>query len=104
MDCEQLSPVASGVLGRGLLVVWDKNAVVTGQLLKEIQRFTGQTQVQCRLDEFHGLAGDDAPEASRSSPLTLGASPQKTDGGRVFRTEDFDSPLTGDSDEGFQHV
>jgi len=96
--------VASSLLKREFFAVGDEKAIVTGELLKEIERFTSQAQVQRRLNEFHGLAGDNAPETRRPSPLTLGATPQETDGGRVFRTEDLNSPLTDDSDEGFQHV
>ena len=96
--------MVSGVTGRGFLVVRDKTAVVAGQLLKEIQRFTGKTQREHGLDALHGLAGDHAPEAERSALLTLDAPPQKADGGGVFRAEEFDSPLTDDSDKGLQHV
>ena len=43
---EWLSPVASGVLGRGLFVVRDKNSVVAGELLKVIERFVRQAKVK----------------------------------------------------------
>ena len=96
--------MSSGVARRGFLVVRDKKAVVAGQLLKKIQRFTGKAQREYGLDALHGLAGDHAPEAERSAPLTLDAPPQKADRGRVFRAEEFDSLLTDDSDKGLQHV
>ena len=101
--CEQLSPVARCVRGRGLVAIGDEEAVVAGLLLKQIEGFTGKPTRQRVLDEFHGLAGDDAPEASRSSSLALGAPPQKTHSGRVFRAEEFNSLLTDDSDKGLQH-
>lgn len=98
-ECVRLCLVASSAAKGEFLAMREQKTVIAGQLLQEIKRLPRLPLVQRCLDQFHRLIGEYAPEAGRSSALALGAPPEKPDSGRVFRAEEFDSPLTDDSDK-----
>ncbi len=73
-------------------------------LLQMVECFAIPAESHFNLDKFCCFLRKDTPETGNSAILSLSTSPQKSDGGRVFRIEEFNSALADNSDVRFHHL
>ena len=82
------------------LLAGNQGTVFAGVLLHQNESISRAAELQGREDVLDDLIGNDGPETGDSPWLAFDTSPEKPHGGRVFRAEEFESPLTDDSNKG----